>query len=426
MSTGSWWTPLHERAWRESLQSLMDSPAWATVRQASTWSPEGFTSLVYETELSGKPREAGALAALEYFHVPDAQGHVQAYADAKQARLEQLIQAGDFRAYDDAVRFVFNVHNRGLRTVSASSSKNARAFLERVNLQSILGQAEVEAHDLNQTSTLLDILDTDVSGRDFPHGKPAPDIFLGAAAQLGEPPAVCFVVEERCPDPGGSGGRHGGARHGPQGRRGHARAGRRDAGGNQPRRRRPRRADPGDAGQEGKHRGGPLSGAGPARERPDALEHLGRFVDRPLALFLDYDGTLTPIVEDCVGRLRLSPGMRAALDRLERWPVAIVTGRDLATLQSLTGPSTLTVAASHGFQIWSREAVHSPAPAVDHDLLATVAAQARVATAGLPGVEVEVKPYSVAVHERRASSRQRTKFASWCTTWWPSRGGSCG
>jgi HAD superfamily hydrolase (TIGR01509 family) len=186
----------HERAWRESLQSLMESPAWASIRQASTWSPEAFTSLVYETELSGKPREAGALAALQYFHVPDAQAHVQEYADAKQARLEQLIQAGDFHAYDDAVRFVFNVHNRGLRTVSASSSKNARAFLERVNLQSILGQAEIQAHNLNQTSTLLDVLDTDVSGRDFPHGKPAPDIFLAAAAQLGEEPAVCFVVED--------------------------------------------------------------------------------------------------------------------------------------------------------------------------------------------------------------------------------------
>jgi trehalose 6-phosphate phosphatase len=122
-----------------------------------------------------------------------------------------------------------------------------------------------------------------------------------------------------------------------------------------------------------------------------------------LALFLDYDGTLTPIVEDA-SQARLSPGMRAALARVsERWPVAIVTGRDLATLQSLTGPSTLTVAASHGFQIWSPRGGARPAPAVDHDLLATVAAQARAATAGLPGVEVEVKPYSVAVHERRAS-----------------------
>lgn len=186
----------HERAWRESLQRLMESPAWASLRQASTWTPEGFTSRVYETQLSGKPREAGALSALEYFRVPDPAAHVQEYADEKQARLEELIQAGDFRAYDDAVRFVFNVHNRGLRTVSASSSKNARAFLEKVNLQSILGQEHVSAHNLTAQSSLLEILDTDVSGRDFPHGKPAPDIFLAAAAQLGEEPAVCFVVED--------------------------------------------------------------------------------------------------------------------------------------------------------------------------------------------------------------------------------------
>lgn len=186
----------HERAWRESLQTLMESPAWASVRQASTWTPDGFTPRVYEAELSGKPREAGALAALEHFGVPDAQSHVEEYAEAKQTRLEELIAAGDFRAFDDAVRFVFNVHNRGLHTVSASSSKNARSFLEKINLQSILGADQVAAHNLTATSTMLDILDTDVSGRDFPHGKPAPDIFLAAAAQLGEEPAVCFVVED--------------------------------------------------------------------------------------------------------------------------------------------------------------------------------------------------------------------------------------
>lgn len=186
----------HERAWRESLQTLMESAAWAPVRQASTWTPDGFTSHLYETELSGRPREAGALAALQYFHVPDAQSRVEEYAESKQTRLEELIQAGDFRAFDDAVRFVFNVHNRGLRTVSASSSKNARAFLEKINLQSILGADQIAAHHLTPASTMLDILDTDVSGRDFPHGKPAPDIFLAAAAQLGEEPAVCFVVED--------------------------------------------------------------------------------------------------------------------------------------------------------------------------------------------------------------------------------------
>lgn len=97
--------------------------------------------------------------------------------------------------------------------------------------------------------------------------------------------------------------------------------------------------------------------------------------------------------------------MRQALEGVAaRWPVAIVTGRDLATLQSLLGRSTLTVAANHGFQLWSPQRGTLPGPPVDPGLLPEVAARIREGTAGLSGVEVEVKPYSVAVHERRASA----------------------
>ncbi len=44
--------------------------------------------------------------------------------------------------------------------------------------------------------TLLDILDGDVSGRDFEHGKPHPMIFLAAAEEIGVPPEEAFVVED--------------------------------------------------------------------------------------------------------------------------------------------------------------------------------------------------------------------------------------
>jgi beta-phosphoglucomutase-like phosphatase (HAD superfamily) len=44
--------------------------------------------------------------------------------------------------------------------------------------------------------TLLDILDANVSGRDFEQGKPHPEIFLTAAEELGLPPGECFVVED--------------------------------------------------------------------------------------------------------------------------------------------------------------------------------------------------------------------------------------
>lgn len=50
--------------------------------------------------------------------------------------------------------------------------------------------------------TILDKLDLSdgflavVSGEDVPHGKPAPDIFLRAAALLGVPPSDCMVIED--------------------------------------------------------------------------------------------------------------------------------------------------------------------------------------------------------------------------------------
>ena len=43
---------------------------------------------------------------------------------------------------------------------------------------------------------LLDLFDVDISGRDFARGKPDPEIFLTAGAELALPPHQCFVVED--------------------------------------------------------------------------------------------------------------------------------------------------------------------------------------------------------------------------------------
>ncbi len=71
------------------------------------------------------------------------------------------------------------------------------------------------------------------------------------------------------------------------------------------------------------------------------------------AVFLDYDGVLTPIVprpEDAV----ISDGMRTVVRELaSRCPVCVVTGRDRAVVQQLMGIDDLVVAGSHGFDIWT-------------------------------------------------------------------------
>ena len=169
----------HQKAWRESLRELMES-SWSDIRDRTTWSPDGFTAHVYQQYVSGKPRANGARAALDYFQVPDADKRVAEYAQLKQEMVVRLIQAGDFTAYPDALRFVIATKDAGLLIADASSSKNAALFLRQIRLDTFAHEQGISSPTLRPGQTLLDYFDVDVSGRDFAHGKPDPEIFLTA------------------------------------------------------------------------------------------------------------------------------------------------------------------------------------------------------------------------------------------------------
>ena len=90
---------------------------------------------------------------------------------------------------------------------------------------------------------------------------------------------------------------------------------------------------------------------------PHAIEDSDRLArdlaGRRPSVFLDYDGTLTPIVDRPEDAL-ISESMREAVRRLaERLPVCVVSGRDRRVVQALMGVDDLIVAGSHGFDIWS-------------------------------------------------------------------------
>ena len=185
----------HEQAWREGLQQLMENE-WSDVQPQTSYAPEKFTPEVYQRVMSGKPRYAGAQAVLEHFGMPDPEKRALEYGDRKQVMIVELIEASQFHAYPDALRFVLAVKDAGLRIAAASSSKNANAFLERIRLDEFAGEEGLSYDFVRPGYTLLDILDANVSGRDFEQGKPHPEIFLTAAEELGVPPGECFVVED--------------------------------------------------------------------------------------------------------------------------------------------------------------------------------------------------------------------------------------
>ena len=185
----------HEKAWRESLRELMEHD-WSDIRDQTTWSPAAFTPQVYQQQMSGKPRMSGARAALEYFRVPDADARAGEYGKRKQAMVIRLIEAGDFTAYPDALRFIIAIKDAGIRVAAASSSKNTPLFLRQIQLDTFAQQHGICSPSLQPGLTLLEFFDADVSGRDFTHGKPHPEMFLTAAHELRADPDAAIVMED--------------------------------------------------------------------------------------------------------------------------------------------------------------------------------------------------------------------------------------
>lgn len=138
---------------------------------------------------------------------------------------------------------------------------------------------------------------------------------------------------------------------------------------------------------------------------PNALTNIAqvrrRMAGRRPAVFLDYDGTLTPIV-DRPEHAVISDAMRDVVARLSRrCTVCVVSGRDRPVVQELMGLDDLIVAGSHGFDIWSPDGgIQRDEGARFTDLLADVRAELQAAAAGIDGAMVEPKAASVALHYR--------------------------
>ena len=137
------------------------------------------------------------------------------------------------------------------------------------------------------------------------------------------------------------------------------------------------------------------------------------------AVFLDYDGTLTPIVERPELAV-LAPAVRQTLrDLAPCYPVTIVSGRGLDDVRALVDLDQLTYAGGHGFHIQGpagsglRHSVgESFRPVVDR-----AEAALRQRLQGVSGSLVERKDLSVTVHFRQVSSDAHpTVFAAVDTT----------
>lgn len=122
---------------------------------------------------------------------------------------------------------------------------------------------------------------------------------------------------------------------------------------------------------------------------------------RTTALFLDFDGTLVEIAErpDAV---MLADETRAAVGTIARHTggaLGIVTGRDIATIDAFIAPLRLPIAGVHGLS--RRDAQGQVcAPPIDVAILKQLKQRLNLLCATHPGLIIESKAGSVALHYR--------------------------
>ncbi len=371
---------VHTRAWKAMFDAAL---AERGDRAGEDHRP--FTDDDYVRYVDGKPRQDGVSAFLESRGVhlplgsiddPPEANTVHGLGNRKDAVFVETLSRDGVEAFDRTVEFVRTLKSAGVHVAIFSSSRNCRRVLEAAGLGDLF---EVRVDGVVAAEMGLP-------------GKPDPATLIEAARQVGAQPARSAVVEDALV--GVEAGRRGGFglvigvdRTGiAEGLRHHgadvvvSTLGEVSVG-TPPRR--------------------PLSKVPGVAGLGDEVRSL---LDRRrgLAVFLDFDGTLSPIVP-VPDTAAPAAGAREALERLSAvCPVAIISGRDLPDVRRRVGVEGIWYAGSHGFQLagpngerHEYEEAHSASAALD-----AAEAELRAVVEAIPGALVERKAYSVTSHYR--------------------------
>ena len=148
---------------------------------------------------------------------------------------------------------------------------------------------------------------------------------------------------------------------------------------------------------------------------PPALESLDEIFNRigskTLGIFLDYDGTLTPIV-DRPELAVLSPKMKAVIENLSKQClVAIISGRGRQDVETLVSIPKLHYAGSHGFDIKGPELEMVPQEVLPIlPLIDKTYSELVDKTKEISGSLIENKKFALAIHFRLVDGNEVPKI----------------
>ncbi|MBW6480313.1 MAG: trehalose-phosphatase [Bacteroidales bacterium] len=374
----------HKKAWKESFDIFFIR------REPESGRQESMTEDDYQQYIDGKPRYDGVGSFLESRSIklplgnPDDEPGIEticAVGNLKNIMFNEIVEREGVETYQDAIAKLRDWKKQGIKTAIVSSSKNCKKIIE--------------------VAGIADLFDTRVDGLVSAEiglkGKPDPDIFTEAARRLGVRPENSVVFEDAIS----------GVQAGQKGyfglvvgvNRFNIKQALLDNGADIT----IDTFDELDLMDEGiqeeyfSRQGDPIF--------PDNDEVFDILTQKKPAIFLDYDGTLSPIVlrpEDAI----ISDEMKETLQLLARlFTVAVVTGRDKEDVENLVGLDELVYAGSHGYIISGPNGLfmeHEDSKKVIPKLDEIEKELKKELNEKTKGTQLDRKRYAIGVHYRNA------------------------
>jgi alpha,alpha-trehalase len=376
---------IHAAAWKDMFDAFLKARADVEGKSFAPFDSDQD----YLEYVDGKPRYEGARDFLLSrgidlpFGTPDDppdRETICGLGNRKNQLFHEYLKKMKIDVYSSSVDLIKELRASGFHTAIVSSSKNCKGILESAGI-----------------SDLFDVrVDGVYSEENDLKGKPAPDIFLEAAQSVETEPGRSVVVEDAIS----------GVQAGRAGEFGLVvgvdRVGQAEA----------LRKGGADVVVKDLSELRVLTDTDDksTADLPSALDGFDQILatlgGKQPSFFLDYDGTLTPIVkrpEDA----RISSAMRKTVRRLAGLcPVTIVSGRDLGDVRNLVGLTEVAYAGSHGFDIAGFDGAGEKEQIGEEYLpiLDSVETELNEELSGIKGSLVERKKFSVAVHYRNVES----------------------
>jgi len=375
---------IHKKAWKISLNEYLKNFVGKTVSKRPVDDRD------YKIYIDGKPRYDGVKSFLESRDIElpfgdpadlPSRNTICGVGNRKNQLFNELIDQGDVKIYQSAIKKLKKWRKQGFKTAVVTSSKNCQKIIQQAGIAQLF---DVKIDGITAAERNL-------------KGKPDPDIFWEAARDLDVKPAHCVVFEDAISGVQAAQKGYFGLVVGVD------------------------RFDNETALREN-HADIIIKDFEDFELIPNSEIESYFNLPKPLifspetdvwnklkqkepVFFLDYDGTLTPIVnkpEDAV----ISQPMKQTLKKLaNNFTVAIITGRDTEDIKNLLKLDQLIYAGSHGYSIsgpYNLAKEHEKAAEIKSVLNNMERELLLLFKDRTEGVQVERKSYAIALHYRNA------------------------